>query len=241
MTNFGFRPLAGCGLFPQWQSIRASLKVSVPLRGVGCFDAAPHALHILCKVSVPLRGVGCFSWRYYYYDTVFCVSVPLRGVGCFNTMQRYNVAWNEFPSPCGVWVVSCRYQIKPVYKIEVSVPLRGVGCFSDKSIKPLVLSVSVPLRGVGCFPQSISQALQQLFPSPCGVWVVSNDRCNKTVNKIVSVPLRGVGCFKLLDMLDFLVGVSVPLRGVGCFSWRWSDDGIHCRFPSPCGVWVVSL
>ena len=141
----------------------------------------------------------------------------MRGVGCFSWRYYYYDT------------VFC-----------VSVPLRGVGCFSDKSIKPLVLSVSVPLRGVGCFPQSISQALQQLFPSPCGVWVVSNDRCNKTVNKIVSVPLRGVGCFKLLDMLDFLVGVSVPLRGVGCFSWRWSDDGIHCRFPSPCGVWVVS-
>ena len=119
----------------------------------------------------------------------------MRGVGCFSWRYYYYDT------------VFC-----------VSVPLRGVGCFSDKSIKPLVLSVSVPLRGVGCFPQSISQALQQLFPSPCGVWVVSNDRCNKTVNKIV----------------------SVPLRGVGCFSWRWSDDGIHCRFPSPCGVWVVS-
>ena len=97
--------------------------------------------------------------------------------------------------------------------------MRGVGCFSWRYYYyDTVFCVSVPLRGVGCFPQSISQALQQLFPSPCGVWVVSNDRCNKTVNKIV----------------------SVPLRGVGCFSWRWSDDGIHCRFPSPCGVWVVS-
>ena len=181
-----------------------------------------------------MRGVGCFSWRYYYYDTVFCVSVPLR----------------------------------------------GVGCFSDKSIKPLVLSVSVPLRGVGCFPQSISQALQQLFPSPCGVWVVSNDRCNKTVNKIVSVPLRGGGGVMTVYIAGFrpLAGcglflktymvaiqgqVSVPLRGVGCFqsitnmiialtSFRPlagcglfpGVDGewqlLAQKFPSPCGVWVVS-
>ncbi len=190
------------------------------------------------------------------------VSVPLRGVGCFNTMQRYNVAWNEFPSPCGVWVVSCRYQIKPVYKIEVSVPLRGVGCFSDKSIKPLVLSVSVPLRGVGCFPQSISQALQQLFPSPCGVWVVSNDRCNKTVNKIVSVPLRGVGCFDSIaemsnatcgfrplagcGLFPITTGASAaltgfrPLAGCGLFPERKPKPTKRDVFPSPCGVWVVS-
>ena len=147
MTNFGFRPLAGCGLFPQWQSIRASLKVSVPLRGVGCFDAAPHALHILCKVSVPLRGVGCFANRMLY------------------------VIGEWFPSPCGVWVVSPDRLLhaqaggfRPLAGCglfpsaqesmdikKVSVPLRGVGCFAGKGADRVGKRVSVPLRGVGCF------------------------------------------------------------------------------------------
>ena len=33
----GFRPLAGCGLFPPRSIIRTGCSVSVPLRGVGCF------------------------------------------------------------------------------------------------------------------------------------------------------------------------------------------------------------
>ena len=104
MTNFGFRPLAGCGLFPQWQSIRASLKVSVPLRGVGCFDAAPHALHILCKVSVPLRGVGCFA------------------------EYRRLTLKHQFTSPCGVWVVS-HPEVLRRGRLHGFRPLAGCGLF----------------------------------------------------------------------------------------------------------------
>ena len=33
--------------------------------------------------------------------------------------------------------------------------------------------------------------------------------------------------------------VSVPLRGVGCFPMTWTVENIN-KFPSPCGVWVVS-
>ena len=147
-----------------------------------------------------------------------------------------------FPSPCGVWVVStrCSGTTSPGTSFR---PLAGCGLFPAGIRSSRCTRSRFPSPcGVWVVSQiRASSRLYYPFPSPCGVWVVSNDRCNKTVNKIVSVPLRGVGCFKLLDMLDFLVGVSVPLRGVGCFSWRWSDDGIHCRFPSPCGVWVVSL
>ncbi len=77
-----------------------------------------------------------------------------------------------------------------------------------------------------------------MFPSPCGVWVVS---ClylfskssggfrplagcglflyimTQTTEKVVSVPLRGVGCFSESFQADYDFWVSVPLRGVGCF------------------------
>ena len=57
---------------------------------------------------------------------------------------------------------------------------------------------------------------------------------------IVSVPLRGVGCFAGGGIAIGAKRVSVPLRGVGCFlpSARLSPPS---WFPSPCGVWVVSL
>ena len=56
----------------------------------------------------------------------------------------------------------------------------------------------------------------------------------------VSVPLRGVGCFTKEMMNDKEIKVSVPLRGVGCFDKRECYFDAY-RFPSPCGVWVVSL
>ena len=55
------------------------------------------------------------------------------------------------------------------------------------------------------------------FPSPCGVWVVSYIRLYDGRVELVSVPLRGVGCFN-------------PIVG----------DIVILKFPSPCGVWVVS-
>ena len=124
-TN-GFRPLAGCGLFRaakcllRWgarfpspcgvwvvsmtiNQYRACIKVSVPLRGVGCFGCemardkyflfpSPCGVWVVSgeqnsqaaemAVSVPLRGVGCFpKLQSSGGDTI--VSVPLRGVGCF--------------------------------------------------------------------------------------------------------------------------------------------------------------
>ena len=66
-----------------WQSNPASeeQRVSVPLRGVGCFSGN-EKLQRNQSVSVPLRGVGCFLAR--KHGTIAStVSVPLRGVGCF--------------------------------------------------------------------------------------------------------------------------------------------------------------
>ena len=101
----------------------------------------------------------------------------------------------EFPSPCGVWVVS-RGSLKPARRLSfrplagcglfrndlvgarangtVSVPLRGVGCFDAYKSNEDRREVSVPLRGVGCFETKLKGDFTMLFPSPCGVWVVSN-------------------------------------------------------------------
>ena len=52
--------------------------------------------------------------------------------------------------------------------------------------------------------------------------------------------MRGVGCFFLFATGQSPLAVSVPLRGVGCFE----TGSLHhrpARFPSPCGVWVVSM
>ena len=75
---------------------------------------------------------------------------PLAGCGLFPSLEMQYCRYQEFPSPCGVWVVSRK---------------------SDAEIieKP----VSVPLRGVGCFYKAGEPNENPEFPSPCGVWVVS--------------------------------------------------------------------
>ena len=163
----------------------------------------------------------------------------MRGVGCFMLREEAKKR-EEFPSPCGVWVVSHNEKRKQ-FELLVSVPLRGVGCFRlDVLQSTRRMVVSVPLRGVGCFrdsaasiarsicfrplagcglfPQGASCATgYQGFPSPCGVWVVSRGRRLRSARRGVSVPLRGVGCFGL-----------------------YADHLWQTEFPSPCGVWVVS-
>ena len=166
----GFRLLAGCGLFPSAQESMDIKKVSVPLRGVGCFN--PDRLQSVAKssfrplagcglfhqhrvrsplrrVSVPLRGVGCFRDGADRPQMV-CVSVPLRGMGCFDMQMRH---WEEIGS----------------FR-----PLAGCGLF-PAAIVPLFTEsvVSVPLRGVGCFYDARHVHGGTWFPSPCGVWVVS--------------------------------------------------------------------
>ena len=79
-----FSPLAGCGLFH--------------LRKV---SRAPHR-----SVSVPLRGVGCFNKTRRIYNVHKSFS-PLAGCGLFLAIaRRQKVRTAVFQSPCGVWVVS---------------------------------------------------------------------------------------------------------------------------------------
>ena len=190
------------------------VRVSVPLRGVGCFES------LLCRSQKYKKFPSpCGVWVASFYPRVFDVTVrfrPLAGCGLFHTYEE------------------------PEAVLCVSVPLRGVGCFSiDQSssgesdcFRPLAgcglfhlgksfrcrRNVSVPLRGVGCF-------------SP-------RRGCARGAE--VSVPLRGVGCFRGRLGVTRCAGVSVPLRGVGCFFLVRKCWHTKRLFPSPCGVWVVS-
>ena len=124
--RYGFRPLAGCGLFPSGRCLRHGLSgVSVPLRGVGCFQYG-YNKDTDYKSFRPLAGCGLFPSAQESMD-IKKVSVPLRGVGCFENRKEEIRVW------------------------AVSVPLRGVGCFVQQTNKAVGCKVSVPLRGVGCF------------------------------------------------------------------------------------------
>ena len=173
------------------------MTVSVPLRGVGCFDLG-HCISLDRRDSVPLRGVGCFNNERYLFPVRKSVSVPLRGVSCFRLVHGTDTNRQGFPSPCGVWVVS-----------------GGV---------------------LG------SETYVEMFPSPCGVWVVSSLDARLRACHSVSVPLRGVGCFR-----DSATSRSAghgfrPLAGCGLFlPYQIKKRGTTQWFPSPCGVWVVSV
>ena len=143
---------------------------------------------------------------------------PLAGVGCFCDKRCEACQYPEFPSPCGVWVVSslCTYRFQGAwFPSPCGVWVVSSGC----KLRHGLSGVSVPLRGVGCF--------ESLWPADLG--------------RGVSVPLRGVGCFGSQRHSASSSGVSVPLRGVGCFYAKHLILAIHNEFPSPCGVWVVSV
>ena len=150
--------------------MKTYIVVSVPLRGVGCFQAERKNT-MANQVSVPLRGVGCFGIlpkmaRRAPFPSpcgVWAVSVralppprairgfrPLAGCGLFRSGPIVAKTASWFPSPCGVWVVSRGRRLRSVRR-GVSVPLRGVGCFENRKEEEIRVWVSVPLRGVGCF------------------------------------------------------------------------------------------
>ena len=57
------------------------------------------------KVSVPLRGVGCFISPIVISSSENSFS-PLAGCGLFLCLYVLDKADSRFQSPCGVWVVS---------------------------------------------------------------------------------------------------------------------------------------
>ena len=145
------------------------------------------------------------------------VSVPLRGVGCFRQGAASATGYQGFPSPCGVWVVS-----------------------STDTTRTQTTRVSVPLRGVGCFRVRRKAWTSKRFPSPCGVWVVSKLSQMSRKHKRFR-PLAGCGLFPGDDGRGAGGLGFRPLAGCGLFQGpQGRAQGILQKFPSPCGVWVVS-
>ena len=100
--------------------------------------------------------------------------------------------------------------------------------------------VSVPLRGVGCFARSLTTCSSRWFPSPCGVWVVS-ECAGKHGHQKGFRPLAGCGLFHvILWAIVALAGFPSPC-GVWVVSNYKAQFAAAKRFPSPCGVWVVSV
>ena len=81
-----FRPLAGCGLFPHGPGSRPDPAGFRPLAGCGLFPLYPE----------DSPASRCFR--------------PLAGCGLFRTILVTHIQSEQFPSPCGVWVVSVDYR-----------------------------------------------------------------------------------------------------------------------------------
>ena len=139
-----------------------------------------------------------------------------------------------------------------------------MSCFGDGDIGPASDRGSVPLRGVGCFGAKSEKRMREwMFPSPCGVWVVSEETARERQGLLFPSPC-GVWVVSMIspckDCTERLfpspcgvwvvsvrwhsgaesLTVSVPLRGVGCFTKGEMILVAGRLFPSPCGVWVVS-
>ena len=161
------------------------------------------------------------------------------GVWVVSASNAYEDNFFLFPSPCGVWVVSptasCAdgaisfrplagcglFQPKMMNDKEtkmVSVPLRGVGCFRGEHptiYKPICFR---PLAGCGLFLMKAYKAFDRnMFPSPCGVWVVS--RKHRKIYQHTTFPSPCGVLVVSVAVWNMKGGgrVSVPLRGVGCF------------------------
>ena len=131
-----------------------------------------------------------------------------------------NVNTNGFPSPCGVWVVSCD---AGAVLVDGQFPSPcGVWVVSTQICDRLnAVKVSVPLRGVGCFRQGAASATgYQGFPSPCGVWVVSLAKVN-TYGLTIKFPSPcGVWVVSSeIELILIALGFR-PLAGCGSFPER---------------------
>ena len=123
----GFRPLAGCGLFLKTYMVAIQGQVSVPLRGVGCFQSITNMIIALTSFR-PLAGCGLFPGVDGEWQLLAQKFPSPCGVWVVSSGTPTRHSSPIFPSPCGVWVVS--YMADGVDENGcVSVPLRGVGCF----------------------------------------------------------------------------------------------------------------
>ena len=76
MTNFGFRPLAGCGSFPMLLSHSSPVQVSVPLRGVGRFGKAAHSFWCNRKKNCQLCYFIVSYWQMFINSKLRNCKVP---------------------------------------------------------------------------------------------------------------------------------------------------------------------
>ena len=129
------------------------------MRGVGCFLIMTIDKKKKVRVSVPLRGVGCFSQASTSQQLLtFPSPCGVWVVSMIAVLER--IAYALFPSPCGVWVVFLVDSIN--YHIDsVSVPLRGVGCFLLHPPDEPRQTGFRPLAGCGLFRQSCTFFLVQ--------------------------------------------------------------------------------
>ena len=232
-----FRPLAGCGLFLLWAVVGLAGIGFRPLAGCGLFPRRrwmPWASHVFPSPC----GVWVVSVRALPPPRAIRGFRPLAGCGLFRPRSATGSMPSRFPSPCGVWVVSVRALppprairgfrplagcgcfralLHPVpYRRGISVPLRGVGCFWSEDVTIYHSIVSVPLRGVGCFDFPEYKLQGFWFPSPCGVWVVSQQLACRGAGQGFR-PLAGCGLFPVLMQRFVIPGGFRPLAGCGLF------------------------
>ena len=163
---------------------------------------------------------------------------PLAGCGLFPSLEMQYCRYQEFPSPCGVWVVSTRQvnqmktpSFRPLAGCGLFLcppddagvprrfrPLAGCGLFpSGRCLRHGLSGVSVPLRGVGCFTWVHRYCYRDKFPSPCGVWVVSAMAKHSSVSEGFR-PLAGCGLFRRCSACATHSMQSFrPLAGCGLF------------------------
>ena len=119
----------------------------------------------------PLAGCGLFLQQSRELRHP-CRFRPLAGCGLFpkGSKEDQGVRWSFRPlAGCGLFL----FQVRMVLLFVCFRPLAGCGLFPGYRDGSAALLVSVPLRGVGCFPFVSKIMSAGLFPSPCGVWVVS--------------------------------------------------------------------
>ena len=97
----------GCFKTKQKRKKTTQEEVSVPLRGVGCFGTE-LARELINQSISPLAGCGLFHDNESKLITPAVSISPLAGCGLFQYphLTDYRAEWEEYQSPCGVWVVS---------------------------------------------------------------------------------------------------------------------------------------
>ena len=162
--------------------------------GVWVVSVDRYDMSAVLKVSVPLRGVGCFV-SLEPSSALWTGFRPLAGCGLFHkgSKEDQGVRWSFRPlAGCGLFhYVRCSKELRPGFR-----PLAGCGLFLSHATIYDCRDVSVPLRGVGCFRDvNVFVCSYRSFRPLAGCGLFPEDGRLKTIAK-VSVPLRGVGCFK---------------------------------------------